>query len=44
MAIQINPKEGSAYSSRGFAYNKLLRYEEAINDFSEAIQLYPNDV
>jgi tetratricopeptide (TPR) repeat protein len=42
--IQMKPKEGKAYFSRGKAHRKQEQYIEAIRDFSTAINLDPNDV
>ena len=37
-----NPNTAELYYNRGFAYDELGQYQEAINDFDKAIQLDPN--
>ena len=41
--LQLNPALISAYLSRGSAYNKLERFEEALQDFNKVIELDPNN-
>lgn len=41
-AIRIDPLKADFYSNRGFAFRKLGRYEEAIADYSKAIELNPS--
>jgi Flp pilus assembly protein TadD len=43
-AIELNPKDVSAYKSRGIAYAKLGNTQQAINDYNKAIELNPKDV
>lgn len=38
-AIRINPRFASAFDSRGYAYLLQRKYDEAINDFSKALEL-----
>src|SRR5271165_7633023 len=39
--IQRNPRDPSAYNTRGVVYAKLGRYSNAVDDFSHAIELDP---
>lgn len=41
-AIQIDPSSDLAYNSRGYAYLRSLRYQEARDDFTTALRLNPN--
>ena len=38
-----NPNFANAYFHRGVAYQRLEQYERAIQDFSKAIELNPNN-
>ncbi|MDR2905321.1 MAG: tetratricopeptide repeat protein [Helicobacteraceae bacterium] len=38
-AIAIDPKDVNAYNNRGLAYIKLENYDQAIEDFAQAIAL-----
>ncbi|MBI5187448.1 MAG: tetratricopeptide repeat protein [Nitrospinae bacterium] len=40
-AIELDPKDASAYNNRGNAYSDLKRYDEAIRDYGKAIELDP---
>ena len=40
--IQRNPRDPSAYNTRGVVYAKLGRYSNAVDDFSHAIELDPH--
>ena len=40
--IQRNPRDASAYNTRGVVYAKLGQYSNAIQDFSHTIALNPN--
>ena len=42
-AIRVNPNDWEARSQRGYAYLKLGRQSEAINDYSEVIRLNPKN-
>src|SRR5579863_3954877 len=42
--IQRNPNDSFAYNTRGAAYAKTGRYQNAIDDFTKAIQIDPNFV
>jgi tetratricopeptide (TPR) repeat protein len=39
----LNLKNSSAYYDRGFDYDRLGNYKQAINDFNIAIKLNPKD-
>ena len=41
-AIELDPKNSSAYNNRGFAYFELGEYELAIRDFNEYIRMNKN--
>ncbi|MDP9115600.1 MAG: tetratricopeptide repeat protein, partial [Acidobacteriota bacterium] len=41
-AIELDPWLASAYNARGYAYLRMLNYDRAVIDFSEAIRLQPN--
>ena len=41
-AIQANSSNALAYSNRCHAYNKLKKYEDALEDCNKAIELYPS--
>ena len=41
-AIRVNPTSALDYYIRGFAYSKLAQYEQANQDFDEAIRLDPS--
>jgi len=42
-AIQLDPNDEDAYCMRGRAYYKLGQHHRAINDYTKAIQLDPDD-
>lgn len=42
-AIDLNPKEVSAYMNRGLALFNKKNYEQAISDYDKAIELSPKD-
>jgi tetratricopeptide (TPR) repeat protein len=42
-AINLNPKDPTAYLQRGLAYEKIRQYQKALEDYSKAIQLQPDD-
>jgi tetratricopeptide (TPR) repeat protein len=37
----LNPEYANAYYNRGIAYNDLKQYNEAIADYTKAIELNP---
>jgi len=41
-AIAINPRYATAYQMRGYAYILSYKYQDAINDFTMAINILPN--
>ena len=41
--IQRNPTSAEAYNTRGVAYAKIGKFQDAINDFSLSIKLNPNN-
>ena len=41
-AIQLKPKFGEAYLSRGSAYAKSGKYDSAIADYNKALAIYPD--
>jgi len=41
-AIELDPWLASAFNARGYAYLRLLNFNRAVIDFSEAIRLQPN--
>lgn len=41
-AIYNNPKDADSYYIRGNIYHKLLRYENALEDFQKALGIKPN--
>lgn len=41
-SIKIDPKPSSSYQTRGFARSNLGRFEEAIEDFTEALKREPD--
>ena len=43
-AIEKTPDYKDALFHRGLVYNDLSRFEEAANDFTQIISLYPNSV
>jgi tetratricopeptide (TPR) repeat protein len=43
LAIELDPKYGSAIANRGRTYHLMGRYEEALKDFDLAIELNPKD-
>ncbi len=43
-AIELDPWLASAYNARGYAYLRLLNFNRALIDFSEALRLQPNYV
>lgn len=42
-AIEMNPRDASAYLLRGTSYNNLRKYNQTINDFNKAIELNPQE-
>ncbi|MDR2904932.1 MAG: tetratricopeptide repeat protein [Helicobacteraceae bacterium] len=38
-AIELDPKDASAYKKRGSAYYELKNYDQAIKDYTKAIEL-----
>ena len=40
--IELKPEESLARTNRGFAFRKLGKYQEALQDFSEVISTNPN--
>ena len=40
--VKRNPNSPEPYNTRGAAYARAGRYQEAVNDFSQAIRLDPN--
>ena len=40
--IELNPNDIFLYNERGLIYDKLKKYEEAIEDFTKSIQLNSN--
>ncbi len=42
-AIRCNPMNPLAYYNRGTAFLDLGRYQPALNDYSEAIRVFPRD-
>ena len=42
-ASKTNPDIAEYYASRGFVYSKLKKYSQALNDYSEAININPNE-
>ena len=40
--VKRNPNSPEAYNTRGAAYARAGRYQEAVTDFSQAIRLDPN--
>lgn len=42
--LQLDPRDGVAYSNRGYAYRKLGDFEAAANDYKMAIKLSPASV
>src|SRR5438552_16735160 len=38
-AIRLKPNDAEPYCSRGTAYSRLGKYQEAVQDFEKAIQL-----
>ena len=42
-AIQLNPKNSSAYYHRGNAYVSLENYQDALADYTQAIKINPTD-
>ena len=41
-AIRLKPDLAEAYNGRGYTYNELKQYQQAIKDFDEAIRLKPD--
>jgi len=41
--IQRNPTSAEAYNTRGVAYAKIGKFQEAIADFNQSIKLNPNN-
>lgn len=39
MALQFNPNHFKAIFNRGFAFDKLRMYNDAINDYTKAIEI-----
>ena len=42
-AIALNPQSSSAFSLRGLVYERMGKKDQAIGDFTKAIELNPND-
>ena len=42
-AIELDPKNATAYNNRGYAKGKLVDYQGAIADYNKAIELEPKD-
>lgn len=42
-AIELDPKDASAYSTRGYCKYKLKEYAGAVEDYNKAIKLYPEN-
>ena len=42
MTIEFNPENIYTYYNRGATYNDLGKYEEAISDYTKAIELNPD--
>jgi tetratricopeptide (TPR) repeat protein len=42
-ALRLNPKAGSAYLTRGWAYFEMRDYDRAVADFSAALGIDPKD-
>ena len=42
-AIEIDPRDALAYSSRGLAYDLKGQYDQAISDYSKALEINPRD-
>ncbi|PWB49262.1 MAG: hypothetical protein C3F06_14950, partial [Candidatus Methanoperedenaceae archaeon] len=42
-AIEIDPKDGYALSRKGAALGNLERYEEALEAFNNAVEIFPKD-
>ncbi len=40
-AIEIDPTRATAFNARGYAHLRLLKFDLAVADFSEAIRLNP---
>jgi len=41
-AIEIDGSKADFYSNRGFAYRKVQKYKEAVNDYTRSISLNPS--
>ena len=39
----MDPIAGPAYTNRGFAYHRLGRYDEAVQDFDQAVESITQD-
>ena len=42
-AIETNSSDGSLYGDRGYIHHKLRKYPEAIEDYSQAIEIGPDE-
>jgi tetratricopeptide (TPR) repeat protein len=40
----MNANNAAAYNNRGFAWRKLGRYAEAIEDYTKSLELSPNNL
>jgi tetratricopeptide (TPR) repeat protein len=40
-AIRIDPAKADFYSNRGFTYRKIGEFEEAVTDYTSAIEINP---
>ena len=40
-ALDLNPELASAYNNRGFIYNEMGKYEQALADYTQALALAP---
>ena len=44
VAIYNNPEDADSYYIRGNIFQKLVRYEDALEDFDKALELKPNHI
>ena len=42
-ALELDPKDATAYNNRGFTYDKKGDYDKAIADYNKALELDPKD-
>jgi tetratricopeptide (TPR) repeat protein len=42
--IEINGKESKSYSSRAYCFVRMFMYEEAIQDYTQALLTDPNNL